>query len=541
MADALSQLAELWGQRKPAAEPTPGGLPPELVQRLLASAEKPKLERDMSFGGAEIQIPIDKVPAKPVSEIQTMEPTVISAAAPSGPESKYNVLNRILGVMQAKEGQMMPDPAMKARVDSTLQNLNEKANAPRRPLDITSMNAQSSDRNPAPEWSQSDYLKAALVATLPALAGGLAGGLGGAMGGSKGGVKGTDEILKQDAELRKNPATKKSDDVKNQISAYRAETDARGKEIKTLADLVKLDVEMNGKISDPMRKFLEKVVPQYAQAEVDIYERELQEQGGTERKIIGEEGSNEREGLRETGRNDRAKAGLTTKEDQFGQSLGEKQRQFNTKLESDEAMKNADRALREKLGKQANATKAKLATAKASGAAKPPNASQGAAAGFAQRAHEANKALEMYTKGKHFNATDDTNVLMDLLPKNLRGFVQTPEHQKFDNAWNEYAAAVLRDETGAAIAEFEQTDKGRAQKPMPGDTEEVLIQKARNRANQIAALAGKAGATAMENAKPPSRLKEDPRVRKAADAAKIPYADARRIYINKGFKLDETE
>ncbi len=525
MADALSRLADFYSQqRRPAGQ----------------------LETSMELPGADIiSIKPPVQPAATPATAQPLEASVIEAPAPEGPESKYKMLNRILGVMQSQADNLGPDPVQKQRLQDSISSLQASAQAPRKGLDIDSIQKRAEASQPRNEWTQDDYLKGALVALLPAIGGAIAGGFPGAVGGSKGGLAGIDLMNKLAADKEKSRSASVDKSVDNQIAAYRAETEARGKEIRTMADLVKLDVELNGKMSEPLKELIKATVPAYMRAEVDTYERELQEQGLTERKLMDPV-----RGDGQAWRAEDAKARRENDRTRFADDLDEKRRQFDNRLMSEEQRAKDTLESRERVAmaalkarEKSDAAKNKAAAAKAAKATaeKPPNSSQGAAAGFAQRAIEANKALEMYTKTSSFDATKPGNVFIDVLPKNLRGFVQDPDHQKFDNAWNEYAAAVLRDETGAAIAEFEQTDKGRAQKPMPGDSEEVLKQKARNRANQIQALAGKAGLTAMENARPPQRTKEDPRVRAAADAAGISYADARKIYMKKGYKLDETE
>jgi hypothetical protein len=69
----------------------------------------------------------------------------------------------------------------------------------------------------------------------------------------------------------------------------------------------------------------------------------------------------------------------------------------------------------------------------------------------------------------------------------------TPKEQSVDQAQRNFISAVLRKESGATISptEFENATKQYFQQP--GDTQEVLVQKAQNRATAIEGLKNSAG------------------------------------------------
>lgn len=69
----------------------------------------------------------------------------------------------------------------------------------------------------------------------------------------------------------------------------------------------------------------------------------------------------------------------------------------------------------------------------------------------------------------------------------------SPEYQKFDQASRDLINAILRRESGAAISESEFDNAKRQYLPAPGDSPEVLAQKAQNRRAAIEGFASGAG------------------------------------------------
>ncbi len=104
---------------------------------------------------------------------------------------------------------------------------------------------------------------------------------------------------------------------------------------------------------------------------------------------------------------------------------------------------------------------------------KPQNATQGLVNGYANRMLEADKVIG--TVGDLF--TGRASAIGALLPSMLQG----PERQQFEQAKRNYINSVLRRESGAVISpeEFKNADKQYF--PQPGDSAEVLQQKANNR------------------------------------------------------------
>jgi hypothetical protein len=68
-------------------------------------------------------------------------------------------------------------------------------------------------------------------------------------------------------------------------------------------------------------------------------------------------------------------------------------------------------------------------------------------------------------------------------------------YQKFDQAKRDFVNAVLRKESGAAISSSEFANAEKQYFPRPGDTPEVIAQKAKNRATAIDTIANAGGAS----------------------------------------------
>ena len=113
------------------------------------------------------------------------------------------------------------------------------------------------------------------------------------------------------------------------------------------------------------------------------------------------------------------------------------------------------------------------------------NATEQAAAGYALRAFEADKIIN--DVGSQF--VSPSSYAGAVAPNIFKG----ADRQKFEQAERNFINAVLRRESGAAIAPSE-FENARAQYfPQPGDGEEVLRQKAANRDTVYRSLAASAG------------------------------------------------
>lgn len=108
-------------------------------------------------------------------------------------------------------------------------------------------------------------------------------------------------------------------------------------------------------------------------------------------------------------------------------------------------------------------------------------------ASFAVRAEQVAPVIEQYAErmAKMPDLSGGKNV--------LRG----KERQSFEAAVNDFTAALLRKESGAAIGEQEMADARKRYIPEFGDTPEVLAQKAKNRQTIMAGLQAEAGDKAV--------------------------------------------
>lgn len=110
------------------------------------------------------------------------------------------------------------------------------------------------------------------------------------------------------------------------------------------------------------------------------------------------------------------------------------------------------------------------------------------AAGFAVRTKDSAGVIDSLEdfarKTPNFNVLD-WNIL------------KSEERQRLDNAANDFIAATLRRESGAAISDKEMEDGKARYIPQIGDSLEVLEQKRKNRQNIMASLQSEAGDVAM--------------------------------------------
>ncbi len=131
------------------------------------------------------------------------------------------------------------------------------------------------------------------------------------------------------------------------------------------------------------------------------------------------------------------------------------------------------------------------AAAKAAKGKKPQKFTQDEtkAAGFASRMATAEKDLNESLKG-----TDPTGIIsggfQGMLPNVLKGEAR----QRFEQAQRNFITAVLRKESGAVIGADEFETERQKYFPVPGDSEEVLAQKAESRRQAIQSMQTAAGA-----------------------------------------------
>lgn len=152
---------------------------------------------------------------------------------------------------------------------------------------------------------------------------------------------------------------------------------------------------------------------------------------------------------------------------------------------------------------------------------KPATEFQGKSAIFGARAEEADKIIGSLS-GKYSpsainskNAVERTWGIGGVLGAATNAMALTPEDQRAEQAQRDFINAVLRQESGAAIADSEFDNARRQYFPQPGDSPEVIAQKSRNRKLSVQGLRGNAGKAAF------SAPEQDP-VSKAAPPSKIP-------------------
>jgi roadblock/LC7 domain-containing protein len=110
------------------------------------------------------------------------------------------------------------------------------------------------------------------------------------------------------------------------------------------------------------------------------------------------------------------------------------------------------------------------------------------------------------------------------------------ERQKYEQAQRNFVNAVLRRESGAAIAESEFDSADKQYFPQPGDTPEVIAQKTANRAIAIAGLKAEAGDGAMNalykalgELQPHSQVQQSAQAAPAVDLSQMSDEELQRI------------
>lgn len=126
------------------------------------------------------------------------------------------------------------------------------------------------------------------------------------------------------------------------------------------------------------------------------------------------------------------------------------------------------------------------------------NQNQGVAAGFADRMAAANQVLG---DPKVLPAqTDPIQGAAGAVP-GIGNYLTSPERQMADQAQRDFVNAILRRESGAAIAPSEFENASKQYFPQPGDSPEVIQQKAANRKIAIEGVMRAAGPSYQQ---PPS-------------------------------------
>lgn len=116
---------------------------------------------------------------------------------------------------------------------------------------------------------------------------------------------------------------------------------------------------------------------------------------------------------------------------------------------------------------------------------KPMNDTQATAYGYAQRLVEADNIIS--NLGSQFTGA------RSLIGQNLPNIAKSTERQQFEQAQRNFINAVLRKESGAVISPEEFENAKQQYFPKPGDSSEVVAQKASNRSTVIDNLYRSAG------------------------------------------------
>lgn len=130
--------------------------------------------------------------------------------------------------------------------------------------------------------------------------------------------------------------------------------------------------------------------------------------------------------------------------------------------------------------------------------AKPLNESQANAVGYGTRMINSSGTIEDVGKGGEVQPGlikrigEAVPFVGDSLGTMLN-WTQSPEQQQVEQSQRDFINAVLRRESGAAIAPSEFDNARKQYFPQPGDSPEVIAQKAQNRETSISAMKAGAG------------------------------------------------
>lgn len=137
---------------------------------------------------------------------------------------------------------------------------------------------------------------------------------------------------------------------------------------------------------------------------------------------------------------------------------------------------------------------------------KPLTEVQAKGVGFATRAKSADQIIEnIGEQGKIqpglIKRSVESIPLIGESAGTMANFTQSPKQQQIEQAQRDFINAILRQESGAAISQGEFDNAKKQYFPQPGDSKQVIQQKAQNRANAIQSLEIQAG-PGMQRVKP---------------------------------------
>ena len=157
----------------------------------------------------------------------------------------------------------------------------------------------------------------------------------------------------------------------------------------------------------------------------------------------------------------------------------------------------ADRTSREKIASNNIGSAERIAGSKAA-TEKPMTEFQGKSAGFADRAAEADRilgGLNYSPAAVNSKAAVESTPLIGGALGAATNALLSPENQQAEQAQRDFINAVLRQESGAAIGASEFDNARKQYFPQPGDSKELIAQKAANRKTTIAGLQRSAGSS----------------------------------------------
>lgn len=133
------------------------------------------------------------------------------------------------------------------------------------------------------------------------------------------------------------------------------------------------------------------------------------------------------------------------------------------------------------------------------------NEGQGKAAGFTDRMLQSEGVLRGFNgvpgvegqgaSMKEYAIENARTPYINVIPDVAKNALHSKDYQKFDQAKRDFINAQLRRESGAAISPTEFDSANKQYFPMPGDTDEVIKQKAANRRAAVEAMGREGGSS----------------------------------------------
>jgi hypothetical protein len=172
------------------------------------------------------------------------------------------------------------------------------------------------------------------------------------------------------------------------------------------------------------------------------------------------------------------------------------------RADEDQQMQRENAIRAERAADRADKTAQRQAAAaeRTANAAAKPTEFQSKSAGFLGRMMQAEHDFNAVSEGNRDARSLPRQALHNIAPGIENTLVNTPERQKADQAVENFIAASLRQESGAAISPMEFTRQYKIFFPASGDSEETLAQKAAARRQAVEAFRIAAGPLAEQAA-----------------------------------------